>query len=282
MNIDLHTHTTCSDGTLTPKELMFYAKEKGLDVVALSDHDCIRGLAEASQHAKDLGIKLINAIEFAGFYIDRELHILGLFVDVENKEFVEIVDGIENGRLERNVEMCRRFTNLGMPMTIEDLNGGNPYKVVTRSHFAEFLVNNGYMPDKESSFKKYLLDGCETYLPREYYNTKEIIDIIHKGGGIAVLAHPTLYRFSKAEIETAISTLKSEGLDGVEGYYSTYSKQEREYVLSLASKYDLVVTGGSDYHGDTKPGLDLKDGYGSLTIPSDILDTILEKYNYSL
>ncbi len=282
MKIDLHSHTTCSDGTLTPKELMFYAKEKGLDAIALSDHDCIRGLKEARTYANELGIHLINAIEFAGFYIDRELHILGLFVDVNNENFVKTVDGIEQGRLDRNVEMCRRFSELNIPMTIDDLNGGNPYKVVTRSHFAEYLVDNGFMPDKESSFKKYLLDGCNTYLPREYYNTKEIIDIIHSAGGIAILAHPTLYRFSKLEIETAIATLKQEGLDGVEGYYSTYTRQEQEYVLSLANKYDLVVTGGSDYHGDTKPGLDLKDGYGSLAIPENLLDIILEKYNYSL
>ncbi len=282
MKIDLHTHSTCSDGTLTPKELMFYAKEKGLEAIALSDHDCIRGLEEARTYADELGIKLINAIEFAGFYIDRELHILGLFVDVNNENFVRTVNGIEEGRLERNVEMCRRFTNLGMPMTIDDLNGGDKYKVVTRSHFAEFVVDNGFMPDKESSFKKYLLDGCETYLPREYYNTKEIIDIIHSAGGIAVFSHPTLYKFSKSEIEKAVADLKSEGLDGIECYYSTYSRQEQEYILSLAQKFDLTVTGGSDYHGDTKPGLDLMNGYGNLNIPDEILDTILEKYNYSL
>ncbi len=282
MKIDLHSHTTCSDGTLTPKELMFYAKEKGLDVIALSDHDCIRGLLEARKYADELNIKLINAIEFAGYYIDRELHILGLFVDINDEKFVSTINATEQGRLDRNIEMCRRFTNLGMPMCIEDLNGGNPYKVVTRSHFAEFLVDKGYMPDKESSFKKYLLDGCDTYLPREYYSYEDIIKIIHDAGGIAVLAHPTLYKFSKSEIEKAISDLKAVGLDGVEGYYPTYSRQEREYILSLAKKYDLVVTGGSDYHGDTKPGLDLKDGYGNLNIPDDILDIILEKFNYAL
>ncbi len=282
MKIDLHAHTTCSDGTLSPKDLMFYAKEKGLDAIALTDHDCMRGLEEARTYADELGVKLINGIEFAGFYIDRELHILGLFVDVDNKEFVDIVNGIEIGRLERNVEMCRRFNKLGIPMTIEDLNGGDPHKVVTRSHFAEYLVDNGFMPDKESSFKKYLLDGCDTYLPREYLTTQEVIDIIHNAGGIAVWAHPTLYRFSKDEIEATMATLKKEGLDGVEGYYSTYTKQEKEYILSLANKYDLTVTGGSDYHGDTKPGLDLKDGYGGLYIPEGLLDDILTKYNYSL
>ncbi len=282
MKIDLHTHSTCSDGTMTPKELMHYAKEKQLDVIALSDHDCLKGLAEARKYAEQLNIKLIDAIEFAGFYIDRELHILGLFVDLNNKQFVQTVNSIEEGRYQRNAEMVRRFNKINIPIKLEDLNGGDPNKIITRSHFATYLIKNNYVKTKEEAFDKYLFDGCETYLPREYYSTKEIIDIIHNAGGIAVLAHPTLYKFDDVQIKTMVSQLVSEGLDGIEGHYSTYTKEQTNFILSLAKDFNLLVTGGSDFHGDTKPGLDLYTGYGNLEIPKDLLLKILEKHNYTL
>lgn len=282
MKIDLHLHTTASDGTFTPKELVYYGKEKNLDAIAITDHDCLKSLKEAHIYGDKLGIKIIDGIEFAGFYIDREIHILGLFVDTNNQLFTDIVNNIEIGRLERNQEMCLRFTKIGIPMTMNDLNDGNPDKIVTRSHFAEFLTNNGYTSSKEEAFEKYLFDGCETYLTREYYNTKQIIDIIHNAGGIAILAHPTLYKLSDNGIIKLVEQLCDEGLDAVEGYYSTYTKKEEEFILSLAKKYNLTISGGSDFHGETKPGLDMKTGYGNLNIPDELIDIILEKYNYNL
>lgn len=282
MKIDLHLHTTASDGTYTPKELVYYAKEKNLDLIAITDHDCLKALSEIHKYGEKLGIKIVDGIEFAGFYIDREIHILGLFVDIKDKKFVNIVNEIEQGRIERNQKMCHRFNDLGIPITIEDLSNGNPDKIITRSHFAEYLVNNGYTETKEDAFDKYLWDGCPTYLPREYYNTKEIIEIIHNAGGIAVLAHPTLYKLSNEGIETLVAQMCDDGLDAIEGYYSTYTKEEEDFVHFLAKKYDLTLSGGSDFHGDTKPGLDMKVGYGNLVIPDSLIDVILDKYNYTV
>ncbi len=241
-----------------------------------------KGLSDAKIHADELGIKLINAIEFAGFYIDREVHILGLFVDITNKDFVEKVESIEQCRIERNTEMIRRFNEIDIPMTIDDLDGGDKSKVITRSHFAQYLVKNKYVSTKEVAFRKYLRDGCKTYLPREYYNTKDVIEIIHNAGGIAILAHPTLYKLPRTKVEILVNQLKTEGLDGIEGYYSTYTKSEERFILKLAKKYDLSVSGGSDFHGSVKIGLDLMVGYGSLKIPEDVLENILVRHNIIL
>ncbi len=283
MKVDLHTHTTCSDGTLTPKDLLFYAKEKGLDAIAITDHDCLRGINEAEKYAKEFGIHLIKGLEFAAIYKTKEVHILGLFVDTSDEKFLKTVEDIEIGRFERNAEMVRRFNLLNIPMTLDDLNQGDKYKVITRSHFAEYLVENNYVKDKDTAFEMYLWDGCETYLPREYYTPKEVFEIIHNAGGIAILAHPNFYGFDFDGIKEMMIEFAKDGCDGVEGYYPTYTKEEGEFIRSVASDLDLTITGGSDYHGDTKPGLDLYTGFdNNLVLPKNLLENILEKHNYTL
>ncbi len=283
MKVDLHTHTTCSDGTLTPKDLLYYAKEKGLDAIAITDHDCLRGIDEADRYAKELGIHLIKGLEFAALYKDTEIHILGLFVDTSDKKFLKIVEDIETGRYERNAEMVRRFNLLNIPITLEDLNQGDPYKVITRSHFAEYLVEHNFVKDKDTAFEMYLWDGCDTYLPRDYYSPKEIFNIIHNAGGIAILAHPNFYGFDFAGIKEMMIEFKNDGLDGVEGYYPTYTAEEGEFILTVANELDLTLSGGSDYHGETKPGLDLYTGFdNTLVLPEDLLENMLNKHNYSL
>ncbi len=283
MKVDLHTHTTCSDGTLTPKDLVFYAKEKGLEAIAVTDHDCLRGVAEAEKYAKELNIHLIKGLEFAILYKEKEIHIVGLFVDTNDKTFLNIVDEIETGRYERNAEMVRRFNKLNIPMTMEDLNQGDPYKIITRSHFAEYLLENNHVDDKDTAFELYLRDGCETYLAREYYNAKEVIEIIHNAGGIAILAHANFYGFDFNGIREMMTEFTSVGLDGVEGYYPTYTEEEGEFIRTVAKELNLTLSGGSDYHGDTKPGLDLYTGFdNTLVLPENLLENILEKHNYSL
>ncbi len=283
MKVDLHTHTTCSDGTLSPKDLLFYAKEKGLEAVAITDHDCLRGISEADKYAKELGIHLIKGLEFAAIYKTKEIHILGLFVDTSDEKFLKIVENIEIGRYERNAEMVRRFNLLNIPMTMDDLNQGDPYKVITRSHFAEYLVENNFVKDKDTAFEMYLWDGCETYLPREYYSPKEVFEIIHNAGGIAILAHPNFYGFDFDEIKEMMVEFAKDGCDGVEGYYPTYTPEEGEFIRQVAKELNLTLSGGSDYHGETKPGLDLYTGFdNTLVLPENLLENILKKHNYKL
>ncbi len=283
MKVDLHTHTTCSDGTLTPKELLYYAKEKGLDAIAITDHDCLRGIEEAENYAKELNIHLIKGLEFAALYNGTEIHILGLFVDTNDEKFLKIVDDIETGRFDRNAEMVRRFNKLNIPITIDDLNQGDPHKVITRSHFAEYLVDNNFVSDKDTAFDTYLYDGCDTYLPREYYTPKVIFDIIHNAGGIAILAHPNFYGFDFDKMRDMMVEFSQDGCDGVEGYYPTYTKEEGEFIRRVAEELNLTISGGSDFHGATKPGLDLYTGFdNTLVLPENLLEEILTKHNILL
>ncbi len=285
MKVDLHSHTTYSDGTYTPAELISYAKEKGLSAIAVTDHDSISGVQESKKLAEQSGIEFVEGIEFAAQCIFddinlEEIHILGYFVDTNNSKFIETVNSISEGRYNRNAKMIELFGDEGIHFTMEDLlNGGSKDKIITRSHFAQILVDKGIVKTKDEAFPKYLRPGAKTYLPREYYTPKECVEIIHQAGGIAVLAHPTLYGLDDKGIEILIKEMKNIGMDGVECIYSTYSPEQTEYVTSLAKKYNLVKSGGSDFHGETKPGLDLAVGFDNLHIPYEIYDNMLKYRN---
>lgn len=279
MNIvDLHVHSTKSDGSYTPSELVDYALEKGLTAFALTDHDTTAGIDEAMKAAEGRPIEVIPGIEFSSEYEGKDIHIVGLYIDHKSDFFKRRLTNFVNGRIIRNKEMCRRLTKHGIPVTYEELEAEFPGSVITRAHYARYLLNHGYTKSLKEAFDRYIGDHAPCFVPRKKITPMRAVEIILKAGGIPILAHPILYRMSDARLDKLVATLKNMGLIGIEAIYSTYSPSEERQIRALAAKYDLCISGGSDFHGKAKPGLDLATGRGKLFIPEEILTTLKKKH----
>lgn len=278
MNIvDLHVHSNKSDGSFSPTELVHYAIQKGLSAFALTDHDTTDGIDEALNAAKGKNIEVIPGIEFSSEYEGKDIHIVGLYIDHKSDFFKRRLQNFVNGRTIRNKEMCKRLTDYGFPVTYEELQAEFPNCVITRSHYAKFMLNHGYTKTLKEAFDRYIGDNCPCFVPRKKITPMRAVEIILKAGGFPVLAHPLLYHLSSQKLDTLVSLLKDVGLQGLEAIYCTYSPSDEREMCALATKYDLCISGGSDFHGNAKPGLDLATGYGKLFIPREILDKIGER-----
>lgn len=279
--IDLHVHSNISDGTFSPSELALYAKSKGLSAIALTDHDTISGVEECTQKGLDIGLIIVPGIEFAAEYAGREIHILGYYIDSKNHMLREKLKFIIESRKARNVIMLEKLNNLGLSITREDLTLDSPSEAVfTRAHFATALYKKGYVKTRSEAFDKYIGRDCPAYVKRVRFTPEECIQAIHEAGGLAVVAHPNLYGFNPAEMNRMLKELTAIGLDGIETLYCTHSKEDVLELLGLCLKYRLFPTGGSDFHGDNKPGLDIGVGYGDLQIPYDILEAMHKKLGF--
>ena len=272
--VDLHVHSTRSDGTYTPTELVNYAMEKGLKAFALTDHDTVDGIEEALKAAKGKPIEVIPGIEYSTEYRKRDVHILGLFIDYHAPVFLEYLKRFQASRIERNHKLCRNLQGAGFNITYEALLDEFPNAVITRAHYAKYLLAHGYVKSMVEAFDRYLGDHTPYFVHREKITPEEVIDITRKAGGIPILAHPTLYKLGREQLDILISTLTDAGLMGLEAIYSTYSPSEESQMKALAKKYNLMISGGSDFHGATKPGLDLGCGYGRLFIHEEVLDNL--------
>lgn len=281
MNIvDLHVHSNKSDGSLSPTELVNYAVEKGLSAFALTDHDTTDGIEEALSAAKGKNIEVIPGIEFSTEYEGQDIHIVGLYIDYKSDYFKRRLVNFVNGRKIRNKEMCRRLTEHGIPVAYEELAAEFPGCVITRSHYARFMLNHGYVKSLKEAFERYIGDHRPCFVPRKKITPMRAVEIILKAGGFPILAHPLLYHMSKSRLEKLVALLKDMGLQGLEAVYCTYTASDEREMRALAAKYDLCISGGSDFHGSAKPGLDLATGYGKLFIPQEILDKINERRNW--
>lgn len=283
--IDLHVHSNRSDGTFSPRQLVDYAMEKGLKAFALTDHDCIDGLEEAIQYADTLKKKaeegqslqvpeVIPGIEFSTEYQEQDVHILGLYIHYQEASFQKQLKAFVDSRISRNQKMCRLLTDTGLSVTYEDLLAEFPDAVITRAHYAKYMLNHGYIKSMAEAFERYIGDRCPCYVPREKVTPLQAVELVLKAGGVPVLAHPLLYHMSDSRLDALISQLTEAGLLGLEAIYSTYTAAEERQMRRLAAKYGLLISGGSDFHGENKPGLDLGTGYGRLFIPCSLLDDI--------
>lgn len=278
--IDLHTHTAKSDGSYTPTELVDYAIEKDLAAVAVTDHDSTEGLDEALSHAAALkekglpSIEVVPGIEFSTKYEKQDVHIVGLCISYDSEDFKKALDDFVVSREGRNRKMCKNLQDAGIGISYEKLQDMYPGAVITRAHYASFLCENGYVRNRQDAFAKYLGDHTKYFVPREKVTPAQAVTLIRKSGGVPVLAHPPLYHMGGDRLDRLVSSLKTEGLMGVEAFYSTYTNQDVRDMLRLADKYDLLLSGGSDFHGTNKPGLDLGCGYGKLFVPKDLLSKI--------
>lgn len=282
--IDLHTHSNYSDGTCSPAELVKRASDNGLSAFALTDHDSVAGIDDAIKAVKEqnVSLKFIPGTELSVGYKSSDIHIVGLFISHHDKSFNEMSKMIIQRRIYRNNEMIKRFNDAGIPITMDELTDSNPDTVVTRAHFARWLIDHNFVSTTNDAFTKYLDTNSKFYVPREYITPEEGIDIIRKSGGVAILAHPLHYKLEEKELESLIGRLKDAGLGGIEVMYSNHIGQDEAYVRKLANKFDLLPSGGSDFHGANKPAIDIGKGRGNLAIPYEYLENLANACGYTL
>lgn len=286
--VDLHVHSNKSDGSLSPTELVALAVKKGLSAFALTDHDTTDGLEEAINAAEEYNtsllkgetsgtpLEVIPGIEFSTEYLGKDIHIVGLFIEYDSPVFKTRIQEFVDSRILRNKKMCQGLSCAGIDITYEKLLEEFPCCVITRSHYAKYLLNHGYVSSMAEAFERYIGDRAPYFVPREKITPMQAIELINNTGGIAILAHPLLYGFGDEQLEKLVKSLKAAGLTGLEAVYCTYSKSDEQKMRRLATKYDLLISGGSDFHGTIKPGLELATGYGNLTINENILNSLRE------
>jgi hypothetical protein len=271
--IDLHTHSTASDGSLSPAELVAYAKKKNLAAIALTDHDTVEGVEEALAAGAETGIEVVPGIEISAEYPDSTLHILGYYINFKDKSFLENISVLQSARSERNPRIIKNLQNMGMNITLQEVMKEAETGQVGRPHFAQVLFNKGYVKTTKQAFDKYLKKGARAYEDKFRLPPREAIACIRNAGGIPVLGHPsTLHCRSNAELESVVAGMVKNGLMGIEIYYPDHSEHKTKLYEQIAKKYDLLITGGSDFHGQIIKGLDLGTGRGNLNVPYSLLE----------
>ncbi|HEY4485346.1 MAG TPA: PHP domain-containing protein [Nitrospiria bacterium] len=276
--IDLHTHSTASDGTLTPLELVRYAARKGLRAMALTDHDCVDGLDAAVAEGERLGVEVIPGIEISAEFPGGTMHVLGFFVDRADSKFQEGLERLQQARRDRNPRIVRNLQALGLDITYEEVVAASGGGQVGRPHFAKVLIQKGYASTNQNAFERYLKKGAPGYEEKFRFSPQEALELIHQAGGVAVLAHPfTLFREGAENLDAVLAELSRFELDGMEVYYSTYSYDQIRSYRSLAEKHGLLFSGGSDFHGSHKPGIDLGVGQGQLQVPYELLEALRKR-----
>jgi 3',5'-nucleoside bisphosphate phosphatase len=256
---DLHTHTTASDGTLTPTELVAAAQAAGISLLAVTDHDTTAGVASAQEAAHAHGMAFIAGVELSAEGPPGKCHLLGLGIDPRDPRLCETLAQLSENRRERNGKMIARLNALGVALTLEDVLAHTPPGAnMGRPHFAATLVALGAVATTQEAFTRYLADDASAYITKETLSPADAIALVHEAGGLCFLAHPGLLKLASHEThESRIRALQALGLDGIEAYYSSYSPAEEARFLRLAEKLGLLVTGGSDFHGANKAHVSL-------------------------
>lgn len=276
--VDLHVHSNKSDGTFTPSELVTMAIQKNLTALALTDHDTTDGLAELTHAAQGKPLEVVPGIELSTEYEGKDIHIVGLFIDPEQPDFKAHLKSFVESRDARNRKMCANLQEAGIPISYEALQEANPGSVITRAHYGTWLLEHGVVSSVADAFSKYLGDHTPYFVPREKVTPQQAVSLIQKAGGLAILAHPILYRMSRERLDILVRCLKEVGLTGIEAIYATYNSREENQIRQLASKYDLLLSGGSDFHGFAKPKLELGTGYGHLCVPDEVYFSLKKEH----
>lgn len=276
--VDLHVHSNASDGTMSPDEVVSYASSKELKAIALTDHDTADGIAAARKTAASLPLELIPGIELSCFYQDTEIHILGFFIDETSPVLKEGLKHLIHIRKMRNEQMLKRFQEDGFQITMEDLLHGNPDTVVTRAHFARVLTEKRYVSSMSKAFDKYLQYGGRYCSRKETVTPAQVMDLLNRCGAWSCLAHPMQYHLGYRQLEELISQLKEMGLRGLEVYHSSQNPYQSSKLREMAKRFQLLPSGGSDFHGSNKPDIDIGTGRGGLRISELLLQDIKEDH----
>jgi len=277
MCVDLHTHSFYSDGTASPAELVQMALDSGLRSIALTDHDTVEGIDEFLASGNDQELELFSGLEISSTHRDFSLHILGYGIDHKNKDLVKWLIPLQEGRIKRNKEIISKLQKMGHNIQLEELDSISHYGQTGRPHIARLLKIKGIVQSNKDAFSLYLRKGGPAFADRFAYSATESINIIHKAGGIAVLAHPGILEKHTKALPLLITELVERGLDGIEAYYPSHAPTMEKKIRSFARKYQLVLTGGSDYHGNNRTFSTMAGNGKAFCPPDTILEPIRER-----
>jgi 3',5'-nucleoside bisphosphate phosphatase len=272
-NVDLHLHTTASDGVRTPSDIVNYAKDKGLQAIAITDHDTIEGLEEGLTEGNRIGFEVIPGVEISAEHSPGSMHLLGYFLDIHHPLLTGRLNYLQKARAERNPKIIENLNRLGVRISYEEVVKASGGGQVGRPHFAQVLMEKGYVRSFQEAFERFLGKKAPAYVDKTRFKPKEAISFIREAGGVAVLAHPkTLGMNDFAALERIILELRETGLKGMEVYYPEHSSLEVAQFKALAERCGLLMTGGTDYHGIEKENLDIGVGRGEMRLPYSLVE----------
>ncbi len=273
--VDLHLHTTASDGVMSPSGIVRYAKTRNLQAIAVTDHDTIEGLEEAMAEGKTIDFEVIPGIEISAEYSPGSMHLLGYFLDIRHPLLIEKLKYLQEARAARNPRIVENLNRLGVKITYEDVVRASGGGQVGRPHFAQVLLDKGYVRSIQDAFERFLKKGAPAYADKFRFRPNDAIKLINEAGGVAVLAHPnTLGMNGNAGFEALLLQLVREGLGGIEVYYPEHSPSDVARYKFVAEKFGLVMTGGTDYHGIEGNELEIGIGRGNMRLPYSIVEQL--------
>src|SRR5437764_10458100 len=275
--IDLHTHSTVSDGSDPPARIPELAAAAGCSAVALTDHDRLDGLAEARARAEALGVELVPGCEVSCEWAPGTLHVLVYFVEPGEGPLQDELARLQTDRTERNRQMVERLSVLGLPVTLEELAAEAGGDGAGRPHMASILVRKGVVGSVQEAFDRYLARGRPGYVSKARLSPRTVAEQARGSGGVAVLAHPLSLQLGERELDSTVAELADAGLSGLEALYGRYSPDERAGLADIAHRHGLVATGGSDYHGTYKPDLTVGTGQGDLSVPETTVTSLAQR-----
>ena len=267
--IDLHIHSTASDGTLSPAEILKLAQKLKLKAIAITDHDTIDGYLAARKFAKKYGIEVIPGVEISSYYKGYDIHILAYFIDIHNKKLNNMLRFVQEGRTKRVRQILEKLKKFDIFLTMKQVYkfAGNK-NVIARPHLANAMFKNGFTESYEEAYYKYIGNDCPAYVCKPTYTPGNIFQIVKEAGGLSVLAHPGVIKN-----DFLIPELVELGLDGLEVFYPLHTIYQKNIYLELAHRYNLLITGGSDFHGNNKKNNEL----GRVTLKEEYFDKLKSK-----
>ncbi len=275
--IDLHIHTIASDGSYPPTQIIEMANKNKLSAIAITDHDTIAGLEEGEEAAKKCGLEFVRGCELSTRYNEHSIHIVGLFIPSNLQDFPEFTLALldfQARRNRRNQLMVDKLNSYGITISITELTEIAGGQIIARPHFARLLVSKKIVSSEQEAFEKFLKKDKIAYVPRESITANQAVSLFAKIGAVPVLAHPMLSPMEKSTLEAMIIDLKNDGLKAIEVYHSSHSKYDEKIILELVKKHDLLISGGSDFHGMLKPTVKLGTGKGGLRIPYECYEKL--------
>ncbi|CAN5723142.1 PHP domain-containing protein [soil metagenome] len=285
--IDLHCHTTVSDGGDSPAQLVAKAADAGLGAIAVTDHDNDSGCEEAAAAGRELGVGVVRGVEISCDVEDLAergyspagrptMHLLGYFIPEQDNPLSAGLAELQNARANRNHIIVERLNELGVPATFEEVEkeAGGPGAQIGRPHFAAVLVRHGAVPDYQSAFDEFLAKGAKAYIGRKLYRPVDAVELMVSAGVVPVLAHPVTLRLDSAALERLVDELVTAGLRGIEGYHGDLSVESQAPYRQIGADRGLIISGGSDYHGHRRPDRALPGGKRGVVTPPEVLDEL--------
>lgn len=256
--LDLHIHTTASDGSLTPTQVVQLARKKGFSLIAVTDHDTMGGVAEALEAGKKYNVDVVPGVEISSG-VTLEVHMLGYGMSPDHPVMKAMMEDMRAARVERMERIIENLQKMGVPITVEEVEavaGG----AIGRPHIAQVLIAHGLVPDVRTAFREYIGVGAKAYVERRKMTSEQVIANIRDAGGVPVLAHGGLLRISEVELNQWIDSMAKKGLMGLECYHNAHTPQMERLLRAAAERNGLLVTGGSDFHGASRPDVELGTG----------------------